>query len=151
MGGSGSGRWRGSSKKMTTADSLVLRISDLGQAGLLSGQCCSATITWNSDREGADVASVDLRVECSVDNQILIHLSYPVEINGRPQEIDEAVHLSRAPQQFGGDRWWFSCPIEVGGKECNRRAGTLHLPPGELYFGCRHCHLLTYESCQCAP
>jgi hypothetical protein len=26
--------------------------------------------------------------------------------------------------------------------------GELHLPPHGRYFGCRHCHDLTYTSCQ---
>jgi pyruvate-formate lyase-activating enzyme len=24
----------------------------------------------------------------------------------------------------------------------------LYLPPGSRYFGCRHCHNLTYQSCK---
>jgi hypothetical protein len=24
----------------------------------------------------------------------------------------------------------------------------LYLPPGDSYFGCRHCHALAYTSCQ---
>jgi hypothetical protein len=26
--------------------------------------------------------------------------------------------------------------------------GKLYLPPGAGYYGCRHCHELTYTSCQ---
>ena len=26
--------------------------------------------------------------------------------------------------------------------------GKLYLPPGGRYYGCRHCHELTYTSCQ---
>jgi hypothetical protein len=28
------------------------------------------------------------------------------------------------------------------------RVGKLYLPLGSRYFGCRHCHELTYASCQ---
>jgi len=32
--------------------------------------------------------------------------------------------------------------------KANRRVAKLHSPPGSRYFGCRHCHDLTYNSCQ---
>lgn len=48
----------------------------------------------------------------------------------------------------GGKRWWLSCPITRDGKTCNRRCGTLHLPPHHEFFGCRLCHNLAYESSQ---
>ena len=36
----------------------------------------------------------------------------------------------------------------AGGGPCGRRVGKLYLPPGGRYYGCRHCHRLTYSSCQ---
>ena len=55
-----------------------------------------------------------------------------------------------APQaarpHYGGLRWWFTCPLVVGGRSCTRRAGKLYLRGG--YFGCRRCQDLTYRSCQ---
>ncbi len=50
--------------------------------------------------------------------------------------------------QFGGQRWWFTCPITINGVACNHRVGKLYLPPYAKYFGCRHCHRLSYRSCQ---
>jgi hypothetical protein len=50
--------------------------------------------------------------------------------------------------RFGGLRWWFVCPLTVNGRPCGRRVGKLYLPPAGRYFGCRHCHDLTYTSCQ---
>lgn len=43
-------------------------------------------------------------------------------------------------------RWWFICPLVVNGWACGRRVAKLYLPPGELYFGCRRCYDLTYQS-----
>jgi hypothetical protein len=40
------------------------------------------------------------------------------------------------------------CPLRVDGRSCGRRVGKLYLPPAGGYFGCRHCHDLTYTSCQ---
>jgi hypothetical protein len=45
-------------------------------------------------------------------------------------------------------RWWFVCPLILGGVPCGRRVGKLHLPPQGRYFGCRRCHGLTYASCR---
>ena len=50
--------------------------------------------------------------------------------------------------RFGGLRWWFVCPLLVDGVACRRRVGKLYLPPRARYLGCRHCHQLTYRSCQ---
>jgi hypothetical protein len=61
---------------------------------------------------------------------------------------DYRVSLSATQPRFGGLRWWFLCPLIVKGRPCNRRVGKLYLPPRAHYFGCRHCHELTYRSCQ---
>ena len=58
------------------------------------------------------------------------------------------VSLTRTYPHFGGVRWWFTCPLILDGERCGRRAGKLYLPPGAGHFGCRHCHDLTYRSCQ---
>ncbi|MBX3420038.1 MAG: hypothetical protein KF752_00640 [Pirellulaceae bacterium] len=39
------------------------------------------------------------------------------------------VRLQTTPTQFGGQRWWFTCPLIVDGVACKRRAGKLQLPP----------------------
>ena len=36
----------------------------------------------------------------------------------------------------------------VHGEACYWQVAKLYLPPGSRYFGCRHCHNLTYTSCQ---
>jgi len=58
------------------------------------------------------------------------------------------IRLQMTPMRFGGQRWWFTCPLVVNGVACGRRVGKLHLAPGAKYFGCRTCHGLTYRSCQ---
>jgi hypothetical protein len=64
----------------------------------------------------------------------------------------EALHyevgLATTRPRFGGLRWWFVCPLAPSGNACGRRVGKLYLPPGGRYFGCRHCHDLTYTSAQ---
>jgi hypothetical protein len=62
--------------------------------------------------------------------------------------LDYHVQLVTTWPRFGGLRWWFVCPLVVGGRPCDRRVGKLYLPPRARYFGCRHCHRLTYRSAQ---
>jgi hypothetical protein len=72
-----------------------------------------------------------------------------VELYGREPAADFGpVRIATTRPRFGGLRWWFICPLIVNGRRCNRRVGKLYLPPAARYFGCRHCHDLTYTSCQ---
>ena len=79
-----------------------------------------------------------------------IRLSYSWTWNGagKPESADYHVRLATTCPRFGGLRWWFICPLIVNGRACGRRVGKLHMPPRARYFGCRHCHDLTYTSCQ---
>jgi hypothetical protein len=67
---------------------------------------------------------------------------------GQRQSVDYRVDLAATRPRFGGQRWWFVCPLGEKDKPCERRAGKLYLPPGARYFGCRRCHNLTYTSSQ---
>jgi hypothetical protein len=59
-------------------------------------------------------------------------------------EVDERVAIARRPLTYGQRLFWL-CP------GCNRRAAILYYRAGWLTAGrfrCRHCHGLTYRSCQ---
>jgi hypothetical protein len=62
-------------------------------------------------------------------------------------ELDYRTRLAPTSCYFGGQRWWFLCPMSKDGVVCNRRVGILYLGDGK-YFGCRHCYNLTYLSCK---
>jgi len=64
------------------------------------------------------------------------------------QDFRYPIDLATAPCRFGGLRYWFICPASKNGVPCWRRVVKLYLPPGAVYFVCRHCHGLTYRSCQ---
>src|SRR5262249_30580411 len=64
------------------------------------------------------------------------------------EDVRIPVRLQATPTQFGGRRWWFTCPLRAKGVACYRRAGKLYLPPEGKFYGCRKCHGLTYRSCQ---
>jgi hypothetical protein len=59
-----------------------------------------------------------------------------------------SVLLTATRPPHAGMRWWFVCPLSIHGGPCGRRVGKLYLPAHARYFGCRHCHDLTYRSCQ---
>jgi hypothetical protein len=78
-----------------------------------------------------------------------IRLSYTsTRPGGERESFNYHVELTTTQPRFGGLRWWFICPLTVNGRPCSHRVGKLYLPPGSLYFGCRHCHDLTYTSSQ---
>ncbi len=54
------------------------------------------------------------------------------------------VKLTSTPCFFGGQRYWFICPLVIRGRPCKRRCAVLYLV-GE-YFGCRECYGLAYRS-----
>jgi hypothetical protein len=62
------------------------------------------------------------------------------------ESIDYRVTLTTTRPRFGGVRWWFLCPLSVYGRPCGRRVAKLYFAPGARYFGCRHCHDLSYSS-----
>ncbi len=61
------------------------------------------------------------------------HICLPIDL--------QPMHL-----HYGGLRYWFICPLLVNGVACRRRVAKLYFRG--WYFGCRHCHGLTYRSCQ---
>jgi hypothetical protein len=74
-----------------------------------------------------------------------LHLSYRVRIAGGEWEnVEETVRIVRVPCRFGGSRPYFICPGVVNDIACGRRVGKL-CGLG-LYFLCRHCYRLAYQS-----
>jgi hypothetical protein len=100
----------------------------------------SFTWTWNSGGQ----SSIGYRVTRN-DYGVRIILHYRWRDS---ESIAIPVHVQTTPTQFGGERSWFTCPLIVRDRACNRRVGKLHLPPGARYFGCRTCHDLSYRSAQ---
>jgi len=137
MGGPGSGSWCRFDKKSTVEESLTLAMRDF--RGRIH-QHTSGTFSWTW--AGGNKSSIGYFVTWGDEPTITLHYRC-----GDTEDVRIPVRLQTTPTQFGGERWWFTCPLIVNGVTCNRRAGKLHLPPGALYFGCRTCHDLTYRSC----
>ncbi len=150
MGGYGSGRWGSHTKAVTVEEALGLPTTHVcsglnmiadgkapAWAGSLQwsrrGRVCSTIGYTITDRGGAPV----------------VRLHYTTTYaSGEKVQSDYAVMARSTAPYFGGRRWWWICPLTKRGRRCGRRVGKLYLPPGAAYFGCRHCHELTYESCQ---
>jgi hypothetical protein len=66
------------------------------------------------------------------------------------QRMGYVVRVTSTGCRLGGTgrRFWRRCPLLRNGVPCNREVMRLYLPPGGQMFGCRHCHNLTYRSCQ---
>lgn len=140
MGGEGSGEWTRLSAKSTVEDSFTLSVRDF-RGRLKPG--ATGIFTWktNGTKTGSVGYSVNVHSKLPI---CVVLLQYRCD----SVEIRIPVRMQTTPTRFGGQRWWFSCPLTVKGVVCNRRVGKLHLPPVARYFGCRKCHRLTYRSCQ---
>lgn len=138
MGGPGSGNWYRYNRKQTVEDSITLSLSSfLGR--IRHGY--RGTVTWTRPN-GSVIATIGFRIT------IVGHPTIMISYRRNDEEVDIPVDLQTTATQFGGRRYWFTCPLIVNGVPCERRAGKLHLPPGWQYFGCRKCHKLTYRSSQ---
>ncbi len=149
MGGTGSGRWAYHDKKRIVEECWRIGISE---------------VTWGIDLRDLGPAFGFLRpikpatskgrpsvcyvLEVGDDDTPLLRLFYAV--NGRwglEHPIEQVIQLQTTRPNFGGVRWWFSCPRMLDGEMCGRRVSKLYRPPGSRYFACRRCLDLTYESC----
>jgi hypothetical protein len=139
MGGYGSTRWWFHDKKTQVEDCRKLTIFVL-KPYIRPGWFGSAR--WYSG--GYEYGSADIRV-LGKHEPIAILLRHKLTSWMREGEVTTSIiHLTTTPLPWGGVRYWFTCPV----KGCGKRVGCLYLPPGYLYFACRHCYDLTYRSCQ---
>lgn len=146
MGGFGSGRWGWHEKKQTVEECRILNVDRLAREGRWSeGRHYSALLNWNNGK-GEKSSSISYKVITTNPEDAWININYLHCRVG--QSVNTRIELTRTFPKFGGVRWWFICPLNINGKACKRRVGRLYLPPGRIYFGCRHCYNLTYKSCQ---
>lgn len=127
------------SDTLTVEECKKLSISFLNKNSYFKYKNVSGEIYWGSKFNNTGSISI---VVSTQDNNPYASFSY-MKNDAR---IEYRVWLTTTPCYFGGIRWWFICPLEVNGIPCNKRVGTLYLPPHSEYFGCRHCHELTYTS-----
>ena len=148
MGGIGSGQWARPRKRATVQDCNSLDVNQLARDGVLRvgalTSCC-----WQ-DHHGNQTLLLDFSTVAGDHSSPILLLSYRWEDwrGGASEAISIPVTLQTPFPNFGGKRWYFTCPLVIDGVPCNRRMGKLYLPPGARHFGCRICHDLTYQSCR---
>lgn len=148
MGGSGSGRHSTFNAKTTVEDCLTLSVNRLARGGMIRRTVWPGSLTWTNTHTGEQAASAGYTCTES-GGEWVFTLIYTVTRHGdEKHEVRLPIRLQVTHPSYGGVRWWFTCPLVVRGRACERRVGKLYLPPGGLYFGCRHCYDLTYTSCQ---
>jgi len=147
MGGYGSTRWVYHRKKRLVEECLQLDILKLNKQVLISGSYAHGSSMWEN-LSGERNASIDFEIY-PVDNSLkVMRFQYTAECKGDEQKVQYDCRIVSSKLHSGGKRWWFICPLIVNGRKCEHRVRKLYLPPGEIYFGCRHCHRLTYRSAQ---
>jgi hypothetical protein len=145
MGGYGSTRWLGHTKKTQVEECRKFDMKSF-KPYLIPGR--SGRWVWWDAYTGKENASIGYRV-LGDDSPTGIKLSYTLhKWSGEDLDLDYVVRLTTTPLPWGGVRYWFVCPLIVNGIACNRRVAILYLPPGGNYYGCRHCYDLTYKSSQ---
>ena len=152
MGGPGSGNhyhWWRRSKKGVVEDCLSLDANRWTREGILKeGVFKAGTLRWTYGN--GSTFAVHYEVVTGTPDPSVVRLSYSWiwTATGEQESANYRVPLTTTMPRFGGLRWWFVCPLSINGRPCGRRVGKLFLPPHARYFGCRHCHDLTYTSCQ---
>jgi hypothetical protein len=113
------------------------------------------TVRWTNRQTGEETGSIGYRFRPDRGRwDGRLELIYTITRPGRPGRDDTTrqlrypVGLDTTEPHFGGERWWFRCPLVRDGEPCRRRCFKLYLPPRADYFGCRECYNLTYRSAQ---
>jgi hypothetical protein len=150
MGGLGSGDWANVSGRKDTVDlSRVLTIKILKEYGFFLKDKTDVVVWKNSAGDEVQRVQVASVLGGNGNTTPLLHVLYEVVLpGGVDKRCEYDVKLNTSPCTYGGFRWWFECPVVKDGVYCGNRCAKLYLPPGQLYFGCRSCYDLTYESCQ---
>jgi hypothetical protein len=101
----------------------------------------NTTISWGT---GGDRGSVGCEINLWSDEPFARFHYTQTDYSGEKKDFDYKVPIIKTPCHFGGERYWFKCPLYKSGVYCGRRIGTLY-KDGD-WFGCRHCYELTYSS-----
>jgi len=123
-------------KKSTVEESLSLDMKNFTRDVDLTSYSTGHT-RWESSFGKED------RIGWKVNPYHSIRLQYTnTKISGEKKEHDYEVLIETTPCNYGGERWWFLCPV------CFRRCRILYQPPSQSVFACRICHDLSYRSRQ---
>lgn len=136
------GGWNSTGK--TEADGLKkISAHFLKQQGFFCG-FRSGTMTWTSQWSETK-SSVSIEVSTMNEEKYLrIHYTQTDRDTDEKKDFDYKIPLIATPCNYGGNRYWFRCPMSKNGRYCGHRVSTLY-KNGD-FFACRHCYRLTYSS-----
>lgn len=108
----------------------------------LTGGLKGGEVNWTSN--GVDTGS-SVGIEVSTQESYLrIYYTQTERHTEEKKKFDYKIPLTTTPCNYGGKRYWFTCPWYKSNNYCGKRVGTLY-KDGD-YFACRHCYNLTYSS-----
>ncbi len=140
------GRWSYSCRS-TVEECKSISTKFLNKHHYFDGGIRNGGMSWS--RGGQPTGSIGFKISTIGGDGDYIRFQYTQTDRNTNEktELNYKAQLVSTPCHFGSHRWWFICPLVANGRVCNRRVGVLYLANGK-YFGCRHCHHLTYESCK---
>jgi hypothetical protein len=142
MGGFGSGWWSRDGARVLVEACHALDVNFLLHQGAVRSGVWGTS--WSSvDKLGRAVHRASSRVE-AIPRGITLRYTTTDHDGNRTEHIVPIVWVRC---NFGGERPYFICPGVVNGVTCGRHVAKLYKPPAGSYFLCRHCHNLTYHSC----
>ncbi len=134
MGGYGSGRRLGAARCKVNDCHVIGGPNILPKLIKMAEGCpFSGTIWWSRNEEKYAEIGYSLRGN-------ILNVYYTLR---ETEKVNYPITLTTTRQPKGGLRYWFTCPL----RGCGRMVEKLYLPNGALYFGCRKCYNLTYQSC----
>lgn len=101
------------------------------------------SMSWTHGFTRECLASVGFTMLSDDGDNLVLRLNYRI---GGCEDIELKIRLQTTTPQFGGVRWWLTCPLMTDDGPCERRVAKLHFR--NRYFGCRQCLDLTYHSSQ---
>jgi hypothetical protein len=142
MGGPGSGSWHRWNVKRRVQECDSLDMPFLHRKGWLRpGAVRTGPVYWTY---GGNPKASQLTLTADLTDPAAPCVRLAYTLSG--ESIGYAIRLTATRPHYGGVRWWFVCPLVVNGVPCGRRVGNVYRVG--RYFGCRHCHRLTYKSRQ---
>jgi hypothetical protein len=128
-----------SNRKATAEESYRLRMSYLKKLGMLTEKENIQEIIWKSSKTQKSIIMI-IGVFITNDNPSIVLMYTISDREGNKADYKDTIRLLTTECYFGGIRYWFGCP------SCGQRVGVLYLAPGNIYFRCRHCNNLSYQS-----
>ena len=113
MGGSGSGRWTYYEKQRTVEECWAMSISEVDRVvDLRDPGPASNALRPTRSATGKGVSTVRCPPRVGNDGKPLLGLSYTVKDRWSVEDrVEEIVRLQTTQPNFGGVRWWYSCPV----------------------------------------